>query len=66
MRFLETEHIEQLHKLSLTHHGGSHRIRSLEALESALAQVRQVDHYEKPDLYDLAAAYAYYLASAHP
>ena len=66
MKFLETEHIEQLHRLSLTHHGGSDGIRSSESLEAALAQVRQVYHYEKPDFYGLAAAYAYYLASAHP
>lgn len=66
MKFLETEHIELLHQLSLAQHGGAAGIRSQEALESALAQVRQVQHYEKPDRHALAAAYAYYLVNAHP
>jgi len=54
-------HFEQI-----AQHGGGVGIRDLGALESAMAQPRNMAAYGEPDAAALAAAYAYGLARNHP
>ena len=54
-------HDEQLHE-----HGGLAGVRDENALESALARPMHLFHYEKADLFALAAAYAHGIAKNHP
>ena len=59
--------IDEAHFRQIREHGGTHGLRDENALEAALARPRQRWHYD-PDatLFDLAAAYAFGLAKAHP
>ncbi|MFI5382386.1 MAG: type II toxin-antitoxin system death-on-curing family toxin [Tepidisphaerales bacterium] len=54
------------HGLGLAQAGGSEGVRAADLLESAVHRPRQLWHYESPDLYDLAAAYAFAIANNHP
>ena len=47
-----------LHDMMLSHYGGSAGVRDENMLESALARPQQLFHYGKPEIADLAAAYA--------
>jgi death-on-curing protein len=59
---VETFHLDQIRE-----HGGLHGLRDQHALESALARPRHRWHYQPDsDLHDLAAAYAFGLATNHP
>jgi death-on-curing protein len=59
--------VDAAHYGQLDEHGGSHGIRDENALESALARPRNKFAYEpEADLADLAAAYAYGIATSHP
>jgi death-on-curing protein len=61
-RFLDEAHADQLKQ-----HGGLPGVRDENALESALARPKNRWSYESEvDLYDLAAAYGYALATSHP
>ncbi|MGJ3502410.1 type II toxin-antitoxin system death-on-curing family toxin, partial [Piscirickettsia salmonis] len=57
----------QAHDTMIMQFGGSYGIRDEGLLESALIQPQQAFHYKepKPDLYDLAAKYAYHLVKNH-
>lgn len=55
-----------VHEEQLVEHGGAAGVRDAGLLESALARPRQLAHYGKPDVADLAAAYAFGLARNHP
>ena len=57
-----------LHQEEIARHGGTEGIRDEGMLESALDRPRNLFHYgnPKPDITDLAAAYAYGIARNHP
>ena len=54
-----------IHDRQLAEHGGADGIRDRNAIESALARPLNLAVYGNPDAADLAAAYAYGLASNH-
>lgn len=60
--FLDEAHADQLKQ-----HGGFPGVRDENALESALARPKNRWSYEpQVDIYELAAAYGYGLATSHP
>ena len=59
--------VDAVHLDLVREHGGMQGTRDEDALEAALARRRQRWAYaEKPDMADLAAAYAFGLARTHP
>ncbi len=54
------------HLRQLTEHGGGEGVRDEGLLDSALDWPRNKFAYEEPDLFALAAAYAYGIATNHP
>jgi death on curing protein len=54
-----------IHDEQIAEHGGADGIRDIGLLESALHRPRRLLDYGKPDLADLAACYAYGIASNH-
>lgn len=65
-RFLSRQVVEALHAEQLRRHGGSRGLRDDNALESALHRAENNAAYGNPDVYELAAAYAFGLARNHP
>jgi death-on-curing protein len=57
--------IYTIHDQQLAQHGGHNRISHEELIISALNRPMQLDIYEKPDIADLAAAYAYGIIKNH-
>ena len=55
-----------LHDMMLSHYGGMAGMRDQRLLDSALARPRQRLAYDKPDLAELAAAYAAGIVKNHP
>ena len=55
-----------IHDRLLLDHGGMPGLRDEGLLDSALARGQQLFAYERPDLFDLAAAYAAGLTRNHP
>jgi len=64
--WFETDVVLAIHDRQLAEHGGQAGIRDEGMLESALARPRQLWAYKDPDLFDLAAAYAFGLSKNHP
>jgi death-on-curing protein len=54
-----------IHEQQIAEHGGSLGIRDLGMIESALGRPQNLLIYNDPDIFDLAAAYAYGLAQNH-
>jgi death-on-curing protein len=54
-----------LHGESLVLHGGAPGIRDAGLLDSALMRPQNLAAYDKPDVFDCAAAYAFGLAKNH-
>jgi len=54
------------HDLLLAEHGGAAGIRDSGLLESALGRPENLFSYGKPNLFDLAASYAFGLVKNHP
>jgi len=54
-----------LHKEQLAEHGGSDGMRDEGLLDSALAKTQNLFAYSEPDLFDLAASYAFGIAHNH-
>ncbi|GMV60973.1 MAG: death-on-curing protein [Parvibaculum sp.] len=54
------------HSRQLAEHGGGAGMRDEGLLDSALNRPLNKFAYEEPDLFDLAAAYAYGIATNHP
>jgi len=54
------------HDEQLAQHGGQPGVRDEGLLDSALDRQKNQYHYGKPDIFDLAAEYAYGLARNHP
>jgi death on curing protein len=66
-RWIREDVVHAVHDVQVARHGGLDGIRDLAAIQSALARPQQRDSYGKPapDVFDLAAAYAYGLARNH-
>jgi death-on-curing protein len=62
--FLTRDHIDAIHQYQIETFGGLHGIRSDDSLESAIAQPLNVLFYGDGDLYEIAAAYAFYIAES--
>lgn len=65
-RWLTVDEVIAFQALSLAEAGGQAGIRDRGMLESALSRPLHRWRYEDPDLFDLAAAYAYAIANNHP
>ena len=57
---------QSFHSLLLSRFGGIDGIRDEGLLESALNRPIQLFHYEKPSLFEMAAAYAHGIVKNHP
>ena len=57
-----------VHEEQLAEHGGTSGVRDQGLLESALARPQNIEAYgnPKPNIFDLAAAYAYGIIKNHP
>ena len=64
--WVETDIVLAIHEEQLAEHGGADGVRDMGLLESALARPQNLLAYGKPDLADLAAAYASGIARNHP
>ena len=64
-RYPARQVVEALHVEQLRRHGGAHGLRDENALESALHRAENKASYGEPDVYQLAAAYAFGLARNH-
>jgi death-on-curing protein len=65
-RWIRLGEATAIHAEQIAEHGGLEGIRDQGLLESALARPENLAAYGKPDVCDLAAAYAYGLARNHP
>ena len=63
---LHLESILTIHDAQLLSHGGREGLRDAGLLESALARPQNLSAYQDPDLFSLAAAYAFGIVSNHP
>ena len=54
-----------VHDRQIARHGGASGIRDTALLEMAVARPLNLAAYGKPDVFDLAAAYAFGIAKAH-
>jgi len=64
--WIERSVILAAHEEQLAEHGGSSGIRDAGLLDSALSRLLNRAAHGKPDVAELAAAYAYGLATNHP
>lgn len=55
-----------IHNRQIAEHGGLAGVRDPGALKSALDRPKNKFAYAEPDIYELAAAYGYGIASNHP
>lgn len=65
-KWLSTEAVLAMHARQLAEHGGGTGVRDPGLLDSALQRPVNKTTYGEPDLFDLAAAYAYGIARNHP
>lgn len=64
--WVEEETVLIIHQRQIAEHGGDAGIRDEGLLSSALARPQNLLAYSKPDVADLAAAYAFGIACNHP
>ena len=64
--WLSPEAVRAFHVRLLADFGGSEGVRDEGLLESALSKPANLYHYEKADLFALAAAYAFGIVKNHP
>ena len=64
--WIEKETVFCLHEQSLHEHGGSVGIRDESLLDSALGKPQNLFAYGQPNIFDLAASYAFGLVKNHP
>lgn len=57
--------VEAIHFDQMLQHGGSHGVKDIRLVESALARPRDKWQYERADLFMLAAAYGFGIARNH-
>ncbi len=65
-RWIKESSVLAIHEVQVAEHGGSHGIRDIALLQSALARPQNAVAYGSPDIADLAAAYAVGIARNHP
>jgi death on curing protein len=65
-KWLFKEAVLAMHTRQLAEHGGGAEMRDEGLLLSALQRPQDKANYEKPDIADLAAAYAFGIAKNHP
>jgi death-on-curing protein len=65
-RWIRLGEATAIHAEQIAEHGGLEGIRDQGLLESAMARPENLSASEKPDVCDLAAAYAFGLARNHP
>jgi death-on-curing protein len=68
LKFLTTEAVIEIHRLQLSHYGGSGGIRDRKLLDSALAQPMASfgGRYLHRDVFTMAAAYLFHIVLNHP
>ena len=66
IRWITREIVLAVHARSLVDHGGADGVRDEDMLESAIARPQNLAADEAPELFDLAARYAFGLAKNHP
>ncbi len=64
--WIEKEAVLTIHLKLLRRFGGADGIRDESLLESAMARPEQLFHYEKANVYALAAAYCFGIVKNHP
>jgi death-on-curing protein len=66
--FLDVEDVSAIHSVGLARYGGGTGVRDRGALESAVAQPAASfgGQYLHPDVFDMAAAYAFHIAQNQP
>jgi len=66
--FLTLEFVLEQHKIMIEKYGGSHGIRDMNGLESALNMPKASfgGQFLHPDLYAMAAAYLFHITKNHP
>jgi death on curing protein len=62
--FLTVAQVEALHEQAIQEHGGTLGLRDRNTLEAASTHPQNVYFYGGGDLFDIAAAYAFYIAEA--
>jgi death-on-curing protein len=65
-KWLPKEAVLAMRARQLAEHGGGEGVRDEGLLESALERPRNKHAYGEPDLFDLAATYAFGIARNHP
>jgi len=65
-RWVKDEVLLAVHDEQLAEHGGAGGVRDSGLLDSALARPKNLAAYEKPSVFDLAAAYAMGIIHNHP
>jgi death-on-curing protein len=66
VKWLTKQAVLAMHARQLAEHGGGAGLRDEGLLESALQRPLDKSYYGTPDLFELAAAYAYGIARNHP
>jgi len=56
----------RMHFQQIERHGGTHGIRDQRLLESALARPLNLEAYQSPDVFQIAASYAAGISRNHP
>jgi len=64
-RWIDLNVVLAVHEQQISEHGGLGGLRDLGTIESALSRPRNLQQYNDPDLFDLAAAYGFGLARNH-
>ncbi len=66
-KWLTVQLVQAIHSQAIATFGGSHGVRDMGLLESALDRPRNLDAYgDDPTLFDLAAAYCAGIVKNHP
>jgi death-on-curing protein len=65
-KWLSRQAVEIVHDEQLREHGGLPGIKDENALEAALARPINKNAYERPDVFELAAAYLFGITRNHP
>ena len=65
-RWLEADELAAVHNELIAEFGGSSGLRDRALLESAAARPKHLATYQQPNVFELAAAYAFGLAGNHP
>lgn len=64
--FLSRSQVNRIHAEGIRNFGGTDGLRDEGLLESAVIQPQQLAYYSDPDLFEIAATYAFHLAENQP